>query len=367
MTAQSLNSSSAEREVRARPGVERVDRGLDPLHAVGGVLEDQLDQEIAGGAGVGLIRRQVTAAVAARLLPDVLEERERGAVVLQSAAPARQRGLAVEHLVVGGVRAAGGVPVEEDREVREALVDPRELARVGVVVQQVLELVRDHALDREVGRVGVADHLVPVLRVDDDHVHAVLVDELRREVADRVLVGVAVVVRAVDDVVGEHDERFAVRVGGVGGFDRAVVLGVDLDDARVGAGADELVAQPRDLVAGDLEVVGRVRRARRELVGRVAVDLRIGPDDAVQVGVVDRVLRRVDVDRRAVRGGAAEVQVEGDLGLPAGDVVADADGDRRVTGGLRRGGRRADRERERQRGPEDREPTQGTCGQEPLP
>ena len=321
------------------------------------------------GAVVLLVGVERPVAVAARLLPHVLEEGERGPVVLEAAAPAGQRRLAVEDLVVGRVRAADGIAVEEDREVREALVDPGELTRVGVVVQQVLELVGHDALDREVGRVRVADHLVPVPRVDDDDVHAVLLDELRGEVADRVLRRVAVVVGLVADVVGEQDERVAVRVGWVGEPDRAVVLRVDLDDAGVAGGADELLAEAGELRVADLEVRRRVGLvvAGRELVVRVRVPLRIGALDAGDV-TADRALGRVDVDGRAVRRRSGEVALERERGRAAGDVVADRDLERRVAGRLlrvlrhRRGGAR--RGGEDQRGAQRRRQSCDACGQE---
>ena len=59
-------------------------------------------------------------------------------------------------MVVDG-RGAVDVAGEGLREVREALVDPGGLERVGVVVQQVLPLVRERALV-EVGRAGRLVH-----------------------------------------------------------------------------------------------------------------------------------------------------------------------------------------------------------------
>ena len=93
-------------QVGAGLGVELVDGVLDALHAVGLLLEDLLDQEVAARAVVLQVRVEITAAVTARLLPEVQEVRERRAVVLEAAAPAGQRGLAMEDLVIREVRAA---------------------------------------------------------------------------------------------------------------------------------------------------------------------------------------------------------------------------------------------------------------------
>ena len=94
--------------------------------------------------------------------------------------------------------------VVEDGDVRQPLIDPGQLARIGVVHEQVLEFVGDDAL---VDGVRPADAIRPVERVGDDHVHAVLVDEAGGEVAGGVRVRVAVVEEVVENVIGQDDKR----------------------------------------------------------------------------------------------------------------------------------------------------------------
>src|SRR5215203_7474122 len=125
-TTQSLKSSlrRAERLLQPRMPhrVELVDRGLDPFHPVGLVLEDQLGQEVPARVVVllvGRVPRRIRESVSARLLPQVEEPGERRTVVLEPAGPTRQRRLAVEDLVVRDVRAACAIPVEEDRQIGE--------------------------------------------------------------------------------------------------------------------------------------------------------------------------------------------------------------------------------------------------------
>ena len=119
----------------------------------------------------------------------------------------------MEHLVVGQVRTTDVVAVEEDGEVGQTLVDPGQLARIGVVLEQMLEFVGDDALvqlaasDRIAGL--VADPVLPVEGVDDHDVHVVVGEELGGEVAGRVGRLRAVVVRIVGDVVDERDQGVA--------------------------------------------------------------------------------------------------------------------------------------------------------------
>jgi hypothetical protein len=105
--------------------VELVDRRLDAFHTVSGILEDQLDEQVSPCAVVLRIGR-----IAAGLLPQVQQVSERRPVVLQAAIPSGQRRFAMEDLVVGQMRAADVVLVEEilpsqTSTVMEHRTDPR--------------------------------------------------------------------------------------------------------------------------------------------------------------------------------------------------------------------------------------------------
>ena len=93
--AQSLNRSSAERRSEPVSALNSSIAFWTPSIPSAWLFEDQLDQEITGCAVVLEVSVEVTATVAARLLPEVQEVGERGTVVLEAAAPAgeaRSRG-----------------------------------------------------------------------------------------------------------------------------------------------------------------------------------------------------------------------------------------------------------------------------------
>ena len=242
------------------------------------------------------------------------------------------------------MRSGGVVAVEECREVRETLIDPRELARVAVVVQQVLELVRDDTFVQRglvVRRVVVAplrvvraDPVRPVERVDDDDVHAGRVDVVRGEVARRVAVLAAVVVAGVLHVVDEHHERVTRRVVGIGGIHRPEVLFVDRDDL-----VRQLIAHVVDLRLGQRVVGGIGVGARHELVAGRGVERRVEAVDAGRRRSVEGcALGNVDVHGGSVgshsRVGLRELLVVGAARL----TVVDRDRQSVIAGAPRRAG-----------------------------
>ncbi len=246
----------------------------------------------------------------------------------------------MEHLLVGQVAARHVVPVEERGHVREALVDPRQLARVGVVHEQVLELVGDDALV-ELGpiirRVAVApgcgarvlaDAVGPVEGIEHDDVHAHAGHEVGREVAGGVGRDRAVVVAVVLHVVDQGDQRVACGVAGIRGIHLAEVRLVDGDDLVC-----QLVAQVVDLFLGERELRGEVVGARGELVVRVVVKGGVEAMHPSRRRAVEwRALRHVDVDRRALIGRAAVDTSERLVVGAARRAVVDRHDDGRVSG-----------------------------------
>ena len=244
----------------------------------------------------------------------------------------------MEHLVVGQVRATDVVAVEEDRQVGQALVDPRQLAGIAVVVQQVLELVGEDTLVElravvavvAVGpALGAVTHAVdPVERVDGHHVHAGAVDEVGGEVARGVRRHRAVVHRSswrLKTIDTRESRRRVVRVGGP---HESEVRLIDREDL-----VRQLGTEIVNLLLGDHVVGGRVVGARRELVVGVPVGLGVHAVDARGRGTVQwRTRRDIDVHGSAVVGGRGTGVHPRELLLvgPSRRAVVDVEGDRGV-------------------------------------
>ena len=222
------------------------------------------------------------------------------------------------------------------RVVGEALVDPAELARRRVVLEQVLVLVRERRLHpvRErrtrAARLGGTRHLVvgriraaamdPVERVDGHRVAVVVIRDGRREVAHDVAEAVRVVRVDVVLVADVHDERDdLVAVAAVVERQlavRAVAVRRDAEQRRLRRVHPTVESrdQALNLVVRDREVGGVCVAAvtRRERAVVLHPDLDVLPDAAKRRVREERSARiEIDCDERPHRAERRRLRLRG--------------------------------------------------------